>query len=405
MEINELSYFDIENINRYEKQERINFVNKVKETILNTFIFSPKYENERKMAFVNKLDSILENIDNFLDRTILVRQVRIAIALLEDGHTELIQNTNERKYVLKHSIYYKAEKFWVDVDDKTFEVVCLNNIPIGKLIEERMKEIGGGTKQHRIYIALILIKNSEKEENVVLKTIDAQGKTIEIKTSFSERESKSKKFVECKILSEKIGYLKVTSWGKDIKVDGKNIAELVEDELSKLKNCDSIIFDVRGNGGGASNLAEKIAAYFIDKDTQYCRTLIKNGKQNELIEKKYILHPNGEYLNKKVVILTNLKCFSATEMFILMLKDTGRAITVGQTTGGGSGNPVKVDLSLGENKFVLRVSSKWIMLRNNGQEIEGKGIEPDIPVKITPKDVINHRDVELEKAVEYLENK
>ena len=91
-------------------------------------------------------------------------------------------------------------------------------------------------------------------------------------------------------------------------------------------------------------------------------------------------------------------------MFVLMLKDTGKAVTVGQTTGGGSGNPKAFDLRLGDKDFTLTVST-WRMRRNDGRELEGVGIEPDVPVEITRDDVVQHRDVELEKAVEYLKNK
>jgi C-terminal processing protease CtpA/Prc len=34
--------------------------------------------------------------------------------------------------------------------------------------------------------------------------------------------------------------------------------------------------------------------------------------------------------------------------------------------------------------------------------LEGVGIEPDMPVEITRDDVVQHHDVELEKAIEYL---
>jgi len=88
-------------------------------------------------------------------------------------------------------------------------------------------------------------------------------------------------------------------------------------------------------------------------------------------------------------------------MFIMMLKDTNRAITVGQTTGGGSGSPKSFNIQLGGRKFTLNVAT-WRMRRNNGSPLENIGIEPDIPVNITPDDVLNYRDPDLEKALEYL---
>jgi carboxyl-terminal processing protease len=124
----------------------------------------------------------------------------------------------------------------------------------------------------------------------------------------------------------------------------------------------------------------------------------------EILEKiEFTIEPGGEFLDRKIVILTNSKCLSSSELFILMLKETGRAITMGQTTGGGSGCPSSFPLHLGNRGFTLNVST-WRLTRNNGQVLENVGIEPNIPVEITPDDVINHRDVELEKAIEYLKS-
>ena len=88
-------------------------------------------------------------------------------------------------------------------------------------------------------------------------------------------------------------------------------------------------------------------------------------------------------------------------MFIMMLKDTGRAITVGQTTGGGSGSPKSFNIHLEEKEFTLNVTT-WRMRRNNGSPLENIGIEPGLPVIITPHDVRQHQDPDLERAIEYV---
>ena len=145
--------------------------------------------------------------------------------------------------------------------------------------------------------------------------------------------------MEGKMLSDGVGYLNIKSWSNHNKTEGGNIAELVEKELNNFKDSDSLIIDVRQNGGGNSSLAENLASHFIEKQTQYCKIFKKVSKQDELVEQTVNISPKGEFLDKKIVILTGPKCLSSNEMFVLMLKDTGKAITVGQTTGGGSGNP------------------------------------------------------------------
>ncbi len=87
----------------------------------------------------------------------------------------------------------------------------------------------------------------------------------------------------------------------------------------------------------------------------------------------------------------------------MMMKDTGIAETIGQTTGGGSGNPKSFDISLKGKTYALSVSS-WKMIRNNGNNLESVGIEPDLPVAITAEDVVSRRDVELETAKKYFQS-
>jgi C-terminal processing protease CtpA/Prc len=86
-------------------------------------------------------------------------------------------------------------------------------------------------------------------------------------------------------------------------------------------------------------------------------------------------------------------------MFILMLKDTGRAVTIGETTGGGSGNPEYIPLTIGGVPLELCVAT-WRMQRLNGEELEGTGIAPDIDVPSSSG--TDSSDMALSRAIEYL---
>jgi C-terminal processing protease CtpA/Prc len=288
------------------------------------------------------------------------------------------------------------------------EIVTIDNTPIDVLVEEKIKEVGGGTLKWKRYKALNNIMSSRKESGVAVIAHNADGETVEVDTRFVKKEkrfsteAKKEDYVEGRMLSDEIGYISINSWSNQINIDGKNIAELVEEELEKMKDCPSLIFDVRENDGGDSRFVSKIARHFIKEKTKCCSFLRKNPDQKEMVASDAFVGPEGEFYEKKLVILTGPKCISSTDMFLTFLKDTGRAISIGQTTGGGSGNPQSIKLNIGGREFELRVSC-WRNYRNNGQEIENNGIEPDIYVQPTLADVVAHRDVELERAVEYLE--
>jgi C-terminal processing protease CtpA/Prc len=385
-----------------ERQECINFVNTIKNHFIENF---PFLSDEARDTFCEKFDKLLE--DEIINLDELIKQLRQIIVTLDNSHVGLSE-LNIENFEMEKKLYYKAGTFWIDVEGEPMEIVTIDNTPIDVLVEEKIKEVGGGTLEWKRYKALNNIMSSRKESGVAVIAHNADGETVEVDTRFVKKEkrfsteAKKEDYVEGRMLSDEIGYISINSWSNQINIDGKNIAELVEEELEKMKDCPSLIFDVRENDGGDSRFVSKIARHFIKEKTKCCSFLRKNPDQKEMVASDAFVGPEGEFYEKKLVILTGPKCISSTDMFLTFLKDTGRAISIGQTTGGGSGNPQSIKLNIGGREFELRVSC-WRNYRNNGQEIENNGIEPDIYVQPTLADVVAHRDVELERAVEYLE--
>jgi carboxyl-terminal processing protease len=77
-------------------------------------------------------------------------------------------------------------------------------------------------------------------------------------------------------------------------------------------------------------------------------------------------------------------------------KETGRAVVIGETTQGSSGNPYRADLGNG-----MRVSIGAVRYRfPDGRPFEGIGIVPDVPVELKVADLQNGRDAVLARAQE-----
>jgi hypothetical protein len=100
-------------------------------------------------------------------------------------------------------------------------------------------------------------------------------------------------------------------------------------------------------------------------------------------------------------VLTNKRCLSSAELFVSAMETLPHVTIIGDTTGGGSGNPVFRELP---NGWSMRLSTSYSAL-SDGFIYEGKGIPPDIPIWISTEDSINGRDVILERAIEFLNNK
>lgn len=405
-----------ERVQKVERKECVSFVEKIKSHFVENFPFT---KDEDRDDFISRFDSLLEEdvSSSQIDLDNLIKRLRQIIVTLDNSHVSLTEK-NVESFKLTKEIYYKAGTFWIDMDDEPFEVIGIDNTSIISLVEEKMKEIGGGTLEWKKYKAAKELTISKKDSDVIIEVKNSKGEIIKVDAEFVKNNNKrfvtkvendverkyiKEDYIEAKMLDGDIGYIGINSWSNKIDIDGKNIAELVEEELEKLKSGKSIIIDVRENDGGNSHYARLIASHFVKEKIQCCRFLIKKAGQKEMVEFIGHVGPEGEFYDKKVVILTGPKCISSTDMFLMFLKDTDCAISIGQTTGGGSGNPQFIGLDLGGRNFELGVSC-WRNYRNNGMEIENNGVEPDIFIEPTPEDVREHRDVELEKAVEYLKN-
>ncbi|HNZ84116.1 MAG TPA: S41 family peptidase [Candidatus Pacearchaeota archaeon] len=80
------------------------------------------------------------------------------------------------------------------------------------------------------------------------------------------------------------------------------------------------------------------------------------------------------------------------------LRENDRATLVGKTSfGKGS---VQTPIKLRDGSTLKVTIAEW--LTPNKNQINGKGIKPDIEAEITDKDIEQNKDPQLEKALEIL---
>ena len=85
-------------------------------------------------------------------------------------------------------------------------------------------------------------------------------------------------------------------------------------------------------------------------------------------------------------------------MFVLAMQVMPHVTVIGDTTGGGVGNPIYRELP---NGWTYRLSTK-IQADARGRVIEATGVFPHIPVRTTVADSAAGTDRILEKAIEVL---
>ena len=107
---------------------------------------------------------------------------------------------------------------------------------------------------------------------------------------------------------------------------------------------------------------------------------------------------DGIRWQKKAVVLTNRRCYSATNDFVKDMKECPKVTVIGDQTGGGSGMPFSSELP---NGWSVRFSAAPIT-GPDGRLTEF-GVEPDVKVEMTETDMAQGKDTILEKAFEILQ--
>ena len=193
-----------------------------------------------------------------------------------------------------------------------------------------------------------------------------------------------------KILEDNIGYIRYESFVDP--VGNGNLDEV----LSYLSVCNGLIIDVRDNGGGNATNSARIASRFTNEKILTGYISHKTGIGHNDFSKPYAIYlepANGVRWQKKVVVLTNRRSFSATNDFVNHMRCLPNVTTIGDKTGGGSGMPFTSELP---NGWSVRFSaSPHFDAEMNHIEF---GIEPDIKADMLQEDELRGKDTLIEMA-------
>ncbi len=175
----------------------------------------------------------------------------------------------------------------------------------------------------------------------------------------------------------------------------------IDDVLDEFHDLNGLIIDVRHNGGGSSQDARDLVGRFTDRERIYSYIQFRNGPRHtdftELESRRIVPQGRKQYLIQ-VALLTNRSTYSAAEDFVLAMKELPNVKHIGDTTGGGLGNPIHRELPNGW-RYRLPV---WRQFPVDLSPIEGIGISPDLQIDITQEDAQLFRDTIINEAVNYL---
>ncbi|MEK7562507.1 MAG: S41 family peptidase, partial [Patescibacteria group bacterium] len=157
-----------------------------------------------------------------------------------------------------------------------------------------------------------------------------------------------------------------------------------------------IVLELRGNPGGYLEISQEIAGWFLQRGKVV--TIEDFGKGKE--QKQYKTEGDANLANYPLVVLIDQGSASASEILAGALRDNRNIKLIGEKSFGKGSVQQVVDLRGGS--FLKVTIAKW--LTPKGTSISEVGLEPDIKVSISDKDIEAQKDPQLDKALEIIGN-
>ncbi|MDX9913005.1 MAG: S41 family peptidase [Candidatus Moranbacteria bacterium] len=222
-----------------------------------------------------------------------------------------------------------------------------------------------------VKLTIYRLDGEEKTKDIIVKrgVIKVESVTFEIKNN-------------------NVAYFNVVRFGDDTAIMFNRLMKEMP------KNVKGIVIDLRNNPGGYLDVAIDMGGFMLPNGNTVVIEEDKDGKR-----KNFYARGKDELSKYKTVVLINEGSASASEILAGALKDNRENVTlVGKKSYGKGSVQELLDLSGGTS--VKITVAKW--LTPKGNQINEKGINPDIEVELTEEDYENSRDPQLDKALELL---
>lgn len=169
--------------------------------------------------------------------------------------------------------------------------------------------------------------------------------------------------------------------------------------FEQFKNAKGLIIDLRNYP--SDNLFGSLPNYLLSKPKEYAKTLVPD-----------MCHPGSFYFEQpiktgdyndddfkgKLILLIDETSQSSSEFHAMAYRTYANCIVIGSNSAGTDGNVSDIILP---GNLKTRFSGIGIYYPD-GKPTQRVGIQPDVIVKPTISDVINQRDIVLEKAIQLL---
>jgi carboxyl-terminal processing protease len=337
--------------------------------------------------------------------------------VLRDAHTNIYPPKELRRHfyarppmatdiyddaVLIEAIYSRALSKQLHVGD---EIVAIDGVPVKRFAEDRVAPmVSSSTPQDRLVRMYgYQLLQGDADTAVTLQVRNAAGiERREVVARSGYTDGIDEPEFQFRMLAHNVAYIALDDFESEAGVKAFVAA------LPKILKARGLVIDVRNNGGGSSAYGDTILTYLSRNPIRPIQSYQRSDSAVELAQagatirftpvvdsESPFIQEHQEVFAGPVAVLIGPKTFSAAEDFVSAFQSMKRGITVGERTGGSTGEPLMFDLPGGG---YARVCVKRD-LSPDGEEFVGVGIKPTFEAHRGVADVRSGRDPALDLAV------
>jgi carboxyl-terminal processing protease len=237
-------------------------------------------------------------------------------------------------------------------------------------------EIDGEKMQGRPLRDSVKLLRGKKGEKVMLK-IKRADEEEPFDVEIFRDDIKVPTVKGARIIRNGIGYVRIIQFARPT---GESLQKAVAQLLEK--KMDALVVDLRGNPGGLLTASVDVSSLFLKPKTSIVET---KGRRSRY-DRSEVSSGAHHYTESAfpMVVLVDGGSASASEIVAGALQDNRRAVVIGDTTFG-KGSVQSVVPMLTDPELAMRMTTARYHTPS-GRMIHGKGINPDILVKVSRKE-------------------